>query len=464
MRRVVITGLGAITPLGLTKNKNGENEFWENILDGNSSVKDINGLEGIGVFDRKKGAEIENFDITDYLEVRDEADKKKLNKIKNLDKAVQFATIATKLALEDSKINWEEGSDFGFYIGNGMQGIQTIEKITSRIVHQYACSFGRDLINSLSGINGDSNEDILEKLNERVGRLAEEDVYSYDESIFSIFKEMPPTIFNSLNYAISGQVSRYFNLHGPTLAFSTACSSGSDAIGQAYRSIKEGDADLIVAGGTEAPISHPVVSMFNALGVMSKNGVKPCDMDRDGFALGEGSGVLVMEELEHAKKRGAKIYSEFGGYGQTNDGYSMVSLLKSGEYVAKAIKKAMENAEISKEYIDYINPHSTSTQQCDIVETNALRRVFGDSLDGKIIHPTKHLTGHFQAGAGGVEAVLINEIMKRKEVPGFPKPENQDPNCFRYNSERRQFEVNAALSNSIGFGGHNCAIIFKKYN
>ena len=470
-RRVVVTGYGAVTPLGATINKKGENELWENLKNGKCAIKDVS-LQGVDVFNRIKGAEIENFDIANYLDIS-KLRAKDIERYRGLDKMIQFAVAGTKLCMDNTKLkNLEE---VGFYTGNAMQGIQTIESITIEYVSKYAVLFAKDLISEMDVLrDGSINLDdfpnavnnVMDVLSSRIKTFVKEGIKNYDGvNVFKMFKTIPPTIFNFINYAISGQVASHFQLHGPTLAVNSACSAGSDAIGNAYRVIKSGDSDVMISGGSEAPIAYSILAMFNRLKIMSKNGVKPGDIDRDGFALGEGAGYITLEELEHSKSRGAKIYSEVVAYSQSNDAMNMIALHPEGKYMKKTIHKALEEANLNVGDVDYINPHGTSTKECDPIESKIIKDVFGKNLENISVNPTKCLTGHFQAGAGAVEAVIINKIYETGFIPGTKTPINKDASCIDYVAEGGlEREINVALSTSMGFGGHNAVLIFKRYS
>lgn len=471
-KRVVVTGIGAVTPLGSTRNKLGENEFWENIKSGKSAIKDIEGLKGISVYERRKGAEIQKWDISDYIDCS-EIDKKKLRRIRELDRMVQYAFAATQLAINDAQLgNLDE---VGFYTGNAMQGIQSMERMITEYMEKYALRFSELFLAEISPLVSSSSviptqdavlEHIVKKMEGLRSELKGKGILNFDKiDIFSLFKRVPPTIFNFINYAVSGHTTQFFGMHGPSLAVNSACSAGSDAIGNAYNIIKSDDADVMIAGGTEAPIAYSILSMFNWLGIISQDGVKPGDINRDGFALGEGAGYIVLEELEHAKKRNARIYSELAAYSQTSDGYNMVELEPSGKQVEKMIRKILKRANLNSGDIDYLNPHGTCTPDCDLVESHVIKRVFQNNLANLLVGPTKGYTGHFQAGAGAVEAILVNLVMQKGFVPGVPEQANPDPNCVKYVSPGGiEKKINNALSISLGFGGHNAALLFKRCN
>ena len=488
-RRVVVTGIGAVTPLGASYNRNGRNEFWENMVAEKSAISVIEGLPGIANYHRILGAEIKNWNLEDYFSKEEIGGEKSYERILSLDKAIQFALAATKLALKDARLlnasngNYNSkgiGNNFGFYTGNGMQCIQSIEAQSADFAQKYALELGKEFLRQIRNFKSLLLEGTAQKKKECTGcivlleKIVDEELRNLSESKnihefkvvepYHIFKEMPATIFNYLNYAICGYVAQLFGLHGPTLAVNSACSSGNDAIIEGFKAILCDDVDVVIAGGTEAPIASPIVSMFNRLGVMSKTGVKPGDKKRDGFALGEGAGYLILEELEHAKSRVARIYSELVSYGQSNDAYHMLSLHPSGQYVMDAVRKALIKAEIKPEDVDYINPHTTSTKQCDEIESKIIRDVFGSNLENILIHPSKCMTGHFQAGAGAVEAVLINLIFQNNYIPGIPEAEDPDPECVKYVPQGGvKRKINTALSMSLGFGGHNSITIFRRY-
>ncbi|MFH1431315.1 MAG: beta-ketoacyl-[acyl-carrier-protein] synthase family protein, partial [Nanoarchaeota archaeon] len=437
--RVVVTGVGGVTPLGPTRNKEGNNEFWRNLTAGKSAIADIKSLKGVGVFERIKGAEIHDWRLEDYLD-SSKIDRKVFRRISELDKMIQFALAATKLSIDDSCL--ENLDEVGFYTGNAMQGIGVMEKLIMDTIQKYAVLFGEELISEISPFTGDSFDirsfpnalkNVQGEMKAKLEELKREGIKDYKRiNLFSLFKALPPTIFNFTNYAISGQIASFFKIHGPTLAVNSSCSAGSDAIGNAYNIIKNNDSDVMIAGGSDAPIAYSILSMCNKLKVISKNGVKPGDIDRDGFALGEGAGYIVLEELKHACKRNARIYSEIVAYSQSNDGYNMVALDPNGDFIKNSIYQTLKKANMSPSDIDYINPHGTSTKDCDSVESRIIQDVFGDSLEKIVVNPTKCFTGHLQAGAGAVEAIIINSIFENDFIPGTIEPTKKDGECVNY--------------------------------
>ncbi|BBM36409.1 beta-ketoacyl-ACP synthase II [Pseudoleptotrichia goodfellowii] len=409
MKRVVITGIGLITPLGTGKDKT-----WKRLLDGEC------GIEKITAFDTTEypvhiAGEVRDFNPEDYIE------KKELKKIGRFS---QFAIAASKEALEDAKleITPENADRVGMIIGSGIGGLEVIEQ--------------------------------------EIGKLVEKGPKKV--SPFYI----PAAIANMA----AGNASIYLGAKGPNKSVVTACASGTNSIGDAFQTILLGKADVIIAGGTEGTVTPSGIAGFGNLKALSTNpdpkkASRPFTVDRDGFVLGEGAGILVLEELEHAKKRGAKIYAEVVGYGETGDAFHMTAPSDGGEGAARAIKMALEQGNVKPEEVGYINAHGTSTPANDKNETKAIKAAFGDHAYKLAVSSTKGATGHLLGGAGGVEAAFLAMAIDEGVLPPTINQDNPDPECDLYyvpnKAEKREIEV--GLSNSLGFGGHNAVIAFRKY-
>lgn len=408
-RRVVVTGLGAITPVG-----NDIETTWENIKNG------VCGIDYIKSFDTenfkvKVAAEVKDFDPSEYLDRRE---------VRRLDKFSQFALISATQAIKDSNIDLEniDHERFGVVVGSGIGGIGTIEK--EHVVMQ----------------NKGSN---------RVSPL------------------FIPMIIGNM---AAGNLAIKFGAKGPCTSIVTACATGTDSIGEAFRMIQYDNADIMLAGGTEASITELAISGFTTLTALSTNSDPkrasiPFDAERDGFVMGEGSGVLVLEELEHAKARGAKIYAEVVGYGQTCDAYHMTSPSPDGEGAARAMKLAMKEAGVEKEQISYINAHGTSTPVNDKFETLAIKAAFGDYAKKVPVSSTKSMTGHLLGAAGAIEAIICIKALEDGFVPatiGYSVPDSDCDLDYVPNHGRKQ-ELEYAMSNSLGFGGHNGVLLFKTF-
>lgn len=410
MRRVVITGLGAVTPLG-----NDVKSFWEGIKAGK------NGVDKVTLFDASElktqiAAEVKGFEPTDYIE------KKEARK---MDRFTQFALVAASEAVADSGLDMEKEDPWrvGVITGSGIGGISTFE---------------------------DQHSVLLEKGPGRV-------------SPFFI----PMMIAN----IAPAQIAIKFKTKGVNENVVTACASGTNAIGDAFRHIQYGQNDVIIAGGAEAVVSPVAFAGFCNMKAMStrnddpQHASRPFDAERDGFVLGEGAGFVILEELEHAKARGAKIYAELAGYGATDDAYHITSPVPGGEGGAKAMELAIKDAGLEPKDITYINAHGTSTKYNDHFETQAIKSVFGDAAKDVAVSSTKSMTGHLLGAAGGVEAIVCALSIKDGYIPATINYENPDPDCDLdiVPNEGREQEVKAAMSNSLGFGGHNASIVLKKY-
>lgn len=408
-KRVVITGIGAITPIG-----NNIDEMWQGILEKRCGIDKIT-LFDAESFKTKLAAEVKGYNPLQYFDAK---------QAKRLDRSSQFAIVAAREAMKDSDIN-EENTDFnrvGIAVGSGIAGMNTIEEQ-----------------GNVYAIKGHS----------RVSPLF-----------------IPMSIANMP----AGNVAIDLNIKGESVSIVTACASSTHSIGEAYRIIKHGYEDVMVVGGTEAPISGLGMSGFENMKALSSSEDKnrasiPFDKERNGFVMGEGAAILVLEDLEHAKNRNAKIYAEVIGYGATSDAYHITSPEPSGEGAARAMKRAIEDANITPEEIDYINAHGTSTCLNDSTETNAIKLALGESSKTVMVSSTKGNTGHLLGAAGGIEAIICAKAIGEKIVPPTINHKVSDEECDLdiVPNEIRNKEIKIAMSNSLGFGGHNASIILKKY-
>ena len=410
MRRVVVTGIGLITSLGIGKQKT-----WERVLNGEC------GIDKITAFDTTEqsihiAGEVKDFNPEDYIEKKE---------IKKLARFSQFAVAASKLALEDSKFVIDESNAerTGVIVGSGIGGLEIIETEVGKL---------------------------LEKGSRRV-------------SPFYI----PGAIVNMA----AGNVSIYLGAKGPNTSVVTACAAGTNSIGDAYEIIKLGKADTMIAGGAEATITPSGIAGFANLKALStiedpKKASRPFTADRAGFVMGEGAGILILEELEQAKARGAKIYAEIVGYGSTGDAYHMTSPSEGGEGAVRAMKMALDEAEADITEVDYINAHGTSTPANDKNETAAIKTLFGDHAYKLAVSSTKGATGHILGGTGGVEAGFLALAINEGILPPTLNQDNPDPICdldYVPNKPVKR-DIRIGLSNTFGFGGHNAVIAMKKYN
>ncbi|MCR8630848.1 beta-ketoacyl-ACP synthase II [Paenibacillus radicis (ex Xue et al. 2023)] len=408
-QRVVITGMGVMTSLG-----HDLETFWSNLMAGKSGVGMIE-LFDVTEYPTRIAAEIKDFDHEPFFD-RKEA--------RRMDRFVQFAVAASLMALKDAGLNVKEDTDperVGVSVGSGIGGLSTWEE---------------------------QHKILLEKGPKRV-------------SPFFI----PMMIANMA----SGQISMLTGAKGPNSTAVTACATGTHSIGDSFKMIMRGDADVMICGGAEATISPTGVAGFCALRAMSTRNDEPArasrpfDIDRDGFVMGEGSGVLILESLEHATKRGARIYGEVIGYGMSGDAYHMTDPDPDG--AARCMKKAINDAGIAPEELDYINAHGTSTPAGDRSETIAIKAALGDHAYKVAVSSTKSMTGHLLGAAGGVEALICALALKNGVIPPTINLENQDPECdLDYVPNKpRQADLRVVMSNSFGFGGHNATIILKKF-
>ena len=411
-RRVVITGVGPVTPIGT-----GKETFWNNLIAGKSGVGIITRFDPTD-FDVKIAGEVKNFEYADYM------DKKEG---KRMDRVTHFAVAAAKLAVEDAKLDLEKINQVraGVCVGSGIGGIETFVEQTTKFVEK-----GPSKI-----------------------------------SPFFIPMEIPNMP--------AGQISIALGFKGPNTAIVTACATGTNCIGDAFRTIQYGDADIMIAGGTEAAISPVAVAGFANMKALSTNNEHPekasCPFDkkREGFVMGEGAGVVVLEELEHAKARGAHIYAEICGYGMTADAYHITAPDPSGEMPAACMQAAVDDASVKPEEVDYINAHGTSTHRNDLNETLAAKKVFGEHAYKMAISSNKSMLGHLLGAAGGVEAIATVLTIENGVIPptiNYEDPDLEEGLDLDYvPNVARNAEVNVAISNSFGFGGHNATILFKKY-
>lgn len=409
-RRVVVTGMGLITALG-----NDLTRTWQGLLQGMNGVRRITHFDPAG-FATQIAAEVQGFDPEQFIERKD---------VRRQDRFTQFAVATSVMAVDDSRIDISSGDPtrMGVIIGSGIGGIGTHEVQNARY---------------LAG--GPS-------------RI----------SPFYIPMMIPDIA--------SGIVSMRFGAKGPNYCTVSACASSAHAIGDAFRLIQHGDADVMIAGGTEAAVTEMSVGGFAAMKAMStrndepERASRPFDAERDGFVLGEGAGIAILEELDHARQRGARIYSEVVGIGMTADAHHITAPAPAGEGAARAMQRAIEEAGLDPGEIDYINAHGTSTPLNDAYETQAIKTVFGDHAYRLMVGSTKSMTGHLLGGAGGLEFVITSMVLAEGKVPPTINYEVPDPDCDLdcVPNQMREAPVRAALSNSLGFGGHNATLALRKF-
>ena len=408
--RVVVTGIGLVTPVGLNSEST-----WNSLVEGRSGIDYISLFDAEGYESRIAG-EVDNFDASAALG-RKEA--------RRLDRFSQFACVAALEALEHANLNMEkEDADrVGVLIGSGVGGIITIS---------------------------DQHKILLKRGPKRVS---------------------PFLVPMMLGDMASGQVSMMIGAKGPNFSTVSACATGADSIGEALEMIRRGRADVVIAGGTEAAVCEIGVAGFNSCMALStrnedpQGASRPFDSDRDGFVLGEGAGLLVLESLEHAEQRGANILAEISGYGASSDAHHVTQPHPEGEGAARAMKWAIEDAGITPDKVDYINAHGTSTPLNDKYETIAMKRMYGDHAYKLAISSTKSMTGHLLGAAGGIEAAFTVLTIKNGIVPPTINIDNPDPDCdlnYVPNTAKKQ-PVNVAMSNSLGFGGHNASLVFERF-
>jgi len=411
-RRVVITGLGLVTPLG-----NDVETFWSNLKNGVSGIQTIDAFD-ITKYDCKIGGQVREFDPKPFF--------KNPKDLRRTDRFTHLAMAAAKMALEDGGIdvaNLKRRDRFGVIVSTGIGGLKTLQDQL------------RILLTKGPGRNS------------------------------------PFTIPMLISNMATGVISMEFDLRGPNLCIVTACATSNNAIGESWRIIKFGDADIFLAGGSEASIVEIGLAGFSAMKALStrndepERASRPFDRDRDGFVMSEGAGVVVVEELEHAKARGAKIYCELTGYGVSADAYHMTAPPPDGEGAARAMQLALDHARLSPDQIDYINAHATSTDIGDICETRAIKQVFGDHAHKVAISSTKSMTGHLLGGAGGIEMAACALAIRDSVIPPTINLENPDEECdLDYTPNvAREKKVRVALNNSFGFGGHNATLVATEF-
>ena len=409
-RKVVVSGVGIVSPIGSDLKT-----FWANLVNGKSGIRTITQFD-TSTYDCHIGGEVPDFDPTLYF--------KNPKDIRRTDRFAQFGMAAAKLALQDSGIDLEkvDRSRFGVLVGSGIGGLKSLE---------------------------DQHTVLMNKGASRVSPFM-----------------VPMMIVNMA----SGLISMEHDLEGPNFSIVTACATGANSIGEAWRMIRGGEGDVFLAGGTEAVVCPLGIAGFCSMRAMStrneepERASRPFDRDRDGFVMGEGAGILVLEEYEHAKARGAEIYCELAGYGLTCDAYHMTSPRPDGTTVARAMQSALDHAEARVTDIDYINAHATSTPVGDICESNAIKLLAGaHAKSGLLVSSTKSMTGHLLGGAGGVESAVCVLSIKHGVVPPTINLDNPDPECdLDYVPKvAREKEVRLALNNSFGFGGHNATLAFR---
>jgi len=410
-RRVVITGLGVITPVG-----NDIDTFWSNLKNGVSGIERVQAFDTTG-YDCQIGGEIRNFDPKDFFKNPKDA--------RRTDRFSQLAMAAAKMAMADCGVDMEkvDPTRFGAIVSSGIGGLKTME---------------------------DQHTVLITKGPSRV-------------SVFTI-----PMLISNM---ASGLISMEYGLQGPNLCIVTACATSNNAIGESWRMIKFGDADIFLAGGSEASIIPIGLAGFSAMKALStrnnepEKASRPWDRDRDGFVMGEGAGVVVVEELEHAKARGAKIYCELTGYGLSADAHHMTAPPPDGEGAARAMKIALDHAKTRPDQVDYVNAHATSTGLGDVCETRAIKTVFGDQAYKVSISSTKSMTGHLLGGAGAVEMAACALALRDSVIPPTINLENADGECdLDYTPNvAKEKKLRVVLNNSFGFGGHNATLVAAEF-
>ncbi|GIV45796.1 MAG: 3-oxoacyl-[acyl-carrier-protein] synthase 2 [Ignavibacterium sp.] len=410
-RRVVVTGMGAVTPIGI-----GVKEYWQGLIEGRNGVDLITHFDASN-FDTKFAAEVKNFNPENYF------DKKS---IKRLDPFTQFALVSAQEAFEDSELNLEKINKerIGVIFGSGIGGMEALQT----------------------------------------------EHFKYFESknpgVISPF--FIPMMIADL---AAGQISIKYGLKGPNYATTSACATSSHAIADAFMLIQRGSADIMVCGGSEAAIAEMSIGGFNSMKALStwndryKEASRPFDKDRNGFVMGEGAGTLILEELNHALSRGAKIYAELAGIGLTADAYHITAPAPGGEGAVRSMREAIFDAGLSPEDVDHINAHGTSTPYNDLNETKAIKTVFGEHAYKLVVNSTKSMTGHLLGAAGGIEAIATVLAIFNDLIPPTINLTNPDPECDLNYSPLKATKktVRAAISNTFGFGGHNASLLFKKF-
>lgn len=408
-RRVVVTGLGAITPIG-----NNVEEFWNGLKEKKVGIGPITYFDTAD-YKAKLAGEVKDFDPKQHMDPK---------AAKRMEKFCQFAVCAAKEAIEDAGLNMEQEDPFrvGVSVGSGIGSLQSVEREYSKMLQK-----GPNRVNPL----------------------------------------LVPLMISNM---AAGNVSIQFGMKGKCINVVTACATGTHSIGEAFRTIQYGDADVMIAGGTEASITLIGVAGFTALTALSTSedpmrASIPFDKDRNGFVMGEGAGIVVLESLEHAQARGAKIYAELAGYGATGDAYHITSPAEDGSGAAKAMEMAIADAGLKPEDVDYINAHGTSTHHNDLFETKAIKLALGEHAEKVKINSTKSMVGHLLGAAGGVEFITCVKSIEEGFVHATAGLQEEDPECdLDYTKgEGVSMNVNCALSNSLGFGGHNATLLVKKF-
>lgn len=409
-RRVVVTGVGLVTPLGT-----GVDKTWSGLCDGKSGIAPITRFDA-SEFAVQIAAEVKDFQAEEFIE-------KKL--AKHLDLFVQYAIASADMALDDAgfAVTDDNATRVGVITGCGLGGLPTIEKY-----HKVAL----------------------------------------DRGLKRITPFFIPMVIPNMG---AGQISIVQKAKGPNMSVSTACAAGTHAVGEAFNMVRNGICDVAITGGSESTICPLAVGGFNSMKALSKRNdeperaSRPFDRDRDGFIIAEGAGILLLEELEHAKARGAKIYAEMAGYGLSGDGYHMAAPPEDGDGAIRCMQMALDVAGMNVDGIDYINAHGTSTPLNDVVETRAMKKVFGSHATDLAISSTKSMTGHMLGGAGGIESVFTALSIHHQVAPPTVNLENPDDECTLdyIPGEAREMTIRAAMSNSFGFGGTNAVIIMKKF-
>jgi 3-oxoacyl-[acyl-carrier-protein] synthase II len=409
-RRVVITGLGLVTPLGI-----GVDETWTTLCKGQSGISEITRFDASG-FDTKIAGEVKDFHPKDFLTKKE---------AKRTQRFIAYAIAASRMALEDSRLTIDRANEnrVGVLTGCGLGGLRLLEKTTVAL---------------------------QKKGPQRVTPFF----------IPMIIGNMAP-----------GMISIYLGAKGPNSSISTACASGTHAVGDAFKIIKRGDADAMITGGVESVITPTCIAGFNAMKALStrndepERASRPFDRERDGFVVGEGCGIMVLETLEAALERGARIYAEISGYGMSGDGFHMAAPAPEGEGAARCMAAALSDAQMTGDEIDYINAHGTSTQLNDVYETKAIKSVFKEKASSIAVSSTKSMTGHLLGGAGGIETVFTALAISDGIIPPTINLDHPDEECdLDYvPNKARKMVVQSAMTNSFGFGGTNATLILKKY-
>lgn len=408
-KRVVVTGMGVVTPVG-----NDIPTFWQSLTGGRSGISRFKAFDTTN-YDCKIAGEVHDFDATKFF--------KNPKSAKRTDLFTQFAMAGSKMAIEDSglDLNVVDHNRFGVIIGSGIGGLKSMEEECARLISR-----------------GPS-------------------------------RVSPFTIAMMISNMASGIISMEYDLRGPNMCIVTACATANNSLGEAWRIIKFGDADIFLAGGCEATITPLGIAGFTSMKALSlrndepEKACRPFDRDRDGFVMSEGAGIMVLEEYEHAKRRGAQIYCELVGYGCTADAYHMTAPMPEGEGAARAMTIAMDHGKVNPDEIDYINAHATSTGLGDICETKAIKLALGEHAKKTMVSATKSMTGHLLGAAGGVELAACALAIKHGVIPPTINLDNPDPECDLdcVPNTAREKKVKTVLSNSFGFGGHNASLLIK---